>query len=68
MASPTAGRASFANGQNFSEVGLHQCRSERRAKESRFAACTSLLTSPATRKPPPKCGAFRLQPRGVLLR
>jgi hypothetical protein len=27
---------------------------------SRFAACPSLLTSPATRRPPPKCGAFRL--------
>src|ERR1700719_2055930 len=32
------------------------------------AACTSRLTSPATRRPPPKCGAFRLQPRGSLLR
>ena len=35
-------------------------RQRERAKESRFAACTSLLTSPATRRPPPKCGAFRL--------
>ena len=39
-------------------------RQRERAKEARFAARTSLLTSPATRKPPPKCGAFRLQPRG----
>jgi len=31
-------------------------------------ACTSLLTSPAARRPPPKCGAFRRQPRGSLLR
>ena len=29
-----------------------------RAKESRFAACTSLLTSPATRRTPSKCGLF----------
>jgi hypothetical protein len=57
---PHRGRASFANGQNFREVGLHQCPSERKAKESRFAACASLLTSPASRRPPPKCGAFRL--------
>ena len=28
----------------------------------------SLLTSPATRRPPPKCEAFRLQPRGSPLR
>jgi hypothetical protein len=38
------------------------------AKEARFAACTSPLTSPATHRPPPKCGAFRLQPRGSPLR
>ena len=37
--------------QNFREVGLHQ---------SRFAACASLLTSPASRRPPPKCRDFRL--------
>src|SRR5271170_2981813 len=30
--------------------------------------CTSLLTSPATRRPPPKCGAFPFQPRGSPLR
>jgi hypothetical protein len=38
------------------------------AKESRFAACTSLLPSPATLRPSPKCGAFRMQPRGSPLR
>src|SRR5438477_1514492 len=38
------------------------------AKKSWFAACASLLTSPATRRMPPKCGAFRLQPRGSPLR
>jgi len=27
-----------------------------------------LLTSPATRRPPPKCGAFRPSPQGLLLR
>jgi hypothetical protein len=40
----------------------------RNPKKSRFAACASLLTSPATRRPPPKCEAFRLQPRGSPLR
>src|SRR2546423_15546588 len=39
-----------------------------KAKEARFAACTSLLTSPATRRMPPNCGAFRFQPRASLLR
>jgi site-specific DNA recombinase len=34
----------------------------------RFAACTSLLTSPVARRPPPNCGAFRRQPRGSQLR
>src|SRR5438270_8366458 len=29
---PHRGRASFANGQNFREVGLHQCRSERKGE------------------------------------
>jgi hypothetical protein len=43
-------------------------RQRERAKESRFAACASLLTFPASRRPPPKCGAFRLQPQGSLLR
>ena len=31
-AGPTAGRASFANGQNFREVGLHQSPSERKGE------------------------------------
>jgi hypothetical protein len=30
---PNRGRASFANGQNFREVGLHQCPSERKGEE-----------------------------------
>ena len=29
---PHRGRASFANGQNFREVGLHQCPSERKGE------------------------------------
>jgi hypothetical protein len=29
---PQRGRASFANGQNFREVGLHQCPSERKGE------------------------------------
>ena len=31
-AAPHRGRASFANGQNFREVGLHQCPSERKGE------------------------------------
>jgi hypothetical protein len=38
------------------------------ATESRFEACTSLLTSQAIRRTPPKCGAFRFQPPGSPLR
>jgi hypothetical protein len=34
----------------------------------RFAAATSLSHVPSHRRPPPKCGAFRRQPRGSLLR
>jgi hypothetical protein len=43
-------------------------RQRERAKEARFAACTSLLTSPATRRMPPKCGAFPVQSRRSPLR
>jgi hypothetical protein len=38
------------------------------AAESRFEAWTSLLTSQASRRTPPNCGAFRFQPRGSPLR
>jgi hypothetical protein len=38
------------------------------ATEPRFTACTSILTSQASRRTPPKCGAFRFQPRGSPLR
>jgi hypothetical protein len=43
-------------------------RRRERAKESRFAACASLLTSQATGRTPPKRGAFRFQPRVSPLR
>src|SRR5205807_5419597 len=46
---------------------INACQRES-AKESPFAACASRLTSPATRRPPPTCGTFRLQPEGSLLR
>jgi hypothetical protein len=66
---PRGGRASFCK---ISELlGRWDCinaRQRERAKEARFGACTSVLTSPVTRKPPPKCGAFRLYPRGSPLR
>jgi hypothetical protein len=54
--------------RTFGRWDCINARQRERAKEPRFAACTSLLTSPATRRPPPKCGAFRLQPRGSPLR
>jgi hypothetical protein len=38
------------------------------AAESRFEDCRSLLTSQASRRTPPNCGAFRFQPRGSPLR
>ena len=54
--------------RTFGRWDCINARQRERAKESRFAACASLLTSPATHRPPPKCGAFRLQPRGSPLR
>jgi len=68
------GRGSIAAARHLQTVGTFgrwdciNARQRETAKESRFAACASLLTSPATRRPPPKCGAFRLQPRGAPLR
>jgi hypothetical protein len=56
---PHRGRASFAV-RTFGRWDCINARQRERARESRFAACASLLTSPATRRPPPKCGAFRL--------
>jgi len=57
------------NSQNFRQVGLHQCPSERKGEGGPGSQpARPLLTSPATRRPPPKCGAFRLQPQGSLLR
>ena len=65
-ASPRA--ASFANGQNFARWDCINTRQREKAKEPRFSPSASLLTSPATCRPPPKCGAFRLQPLSSPLR
>jgi hypothetical protein len=54
--------------RTFGRWDCINARQREMAKEARFAACTSPLTSPATHRPPPKCGAFRLQPRGSPLR
>jgi hypothetical protein len=54
--------------RTFGRWDCINARQRERPKKPRFAACTSRLTSPATRRPPPKCGAFRLQPRGSPLR
>jgi hypothetical protein len=61
-------RASFVNVRTFGRWDCINARQRERAKESRFAACTSLLTSQPTRRIPPKCGAFRLQTRDSPLR
>ena len=65
---PHRGRASFATVGTFARWDCVNARQRERANESRFAAGTSLLTSPATRRMPPKCGTFRIQPRGSPLR
>src|SRR5580700_5558396 len=54
--------------RTFGRWDCINARQREMAKEARFAAYTSPLTSPATHRPPPKCGAFRLQPRGSPLR
>src|SRR5205823_4534385 len=61
-------RASAVNVRTFRRWDCINARQRERAKEARFAACTSLLTSRASRRMPPKCGAFRFQPRGSPLR
>jgi hypothetical protein len=55
-------------GRTFGRWDGINARQRERAKESQFVACTSLLTSPTILRPPPKCGALRLQPRGAPLR
>jgi hypothetical protein len=54
--------------RTFGRWDCINARQRERAKESRIAASPSLLTSPATCKPPRNCGAFHLQPRGAPLR
>src|SRR5438132_11849278 len=54
-----AAACALLNARAFPEVGLHQCPSDKRPKESRFAASTSPLTSPCPRRLPQKRGALR---------
>ena len=54
--------------RTFGRWDCINARQRERAKESRFAACTPVLRSPASRRPPPKYGAFRLSPQRSLLR
>jgi hypothetical protein len=66
---PLRGRVSFCDRvRTCRRWDCINVRQRERAKEARFAACTSLLTSPATRRMPPKCGAFPVQPRRSPLR
>ena len=67
-AAPPRPRVGLQTVRTFGRWDRINARQRERAKEPRFAACASLLTSPASRRPPPKCGAFRLQPRRSLLR
>jgi hypothetical protein len=61
-------RAVLRQGQNLAGVGLHQCPSERKGEGGPVRSRHALLTSPATRRMPPKCGAFPVQPRRSPLR
>ena len=61
-------RPRYLRVRTFGRWDCINARQRERAKEPRFAAGTSLLRSPATRRRPPKCGAFRLQRRGSRLR
>jgi hypothetical protein len=66
---PHRGRVSFCDRvRTCRRWDCIDTRQRERAKEARFAACTSLLTSPATRRMPPKCGPFPVQPRRSPLR
>jgi hypothetical protein len=66
---PHRGRVSFCDRvRTCRRWDCIDIRQRERAKEARFAACTSLLTSPATRRMPPKCGPFPVQPRRSPLR
>jgi hypothetical protein len=66
---PHRGRVSFCDRvRTCRRWDCINVRQRERAKEARFAAGTSLLTSPATRRMPPKCGAFPVQSRRSPLR
>jgi hypothetical protein len=66
---PQRGRVSFCDRvRTCRRWDCINVRQRERAKKARCAACTSLLTSPATRRMPPKCGAFPVQPRRSRLR
>ena len=65
---PHRGRASSANGQNFREVGLHQCPSERKRDEVPVRNLHVPSHVPSHPQNAPKCGVFRFQPRDSSLR
>jgi hypothetical protein len=60
---PTAAACRLRQGQNLPEVGLHQCPSERKGEGGPVRSLPVPSHVPATRRMPPKCGAFPLQPR-----
>jgi hypothetical protein len=57
---PAAAARRLRTVRTFGRWDCINARQRERAKEPRFAACASLLTSPASRRLPPECEAFRL--------
>ena len=67
-AAPPRPRLICKRSELFGRWDCVNARQRERAKEARFAACPSLLKSPATGRPPPKCAAFRRQPHDIRVR
>jgi hypothetical protein len=61
---PHRGRASFANGQNFQEVGLHQCLSERKGEGAPVRSLHVPSHVPSHPQTPAKVPGFSLTASG----
>jgi hypothetical protein len=62
--SPRLVEAILQNGAStFGEVGLYRCPSERKGEGAPVRSLQVPSHVRSHRRPPPKCGAFRLQPR-----
>ena len=67
-AAPLRSPAIFQTVRTFGRWDCINARQRERAKELRFAACTSLLTSPCTRRAPQNRRVLRVEAGGSLLR